>query len=120
MHSSTYLATGIDSGYATIIAASITQSFRRRHVHGANQRIESGRATVSDLEHLTKSICQESIADADTPQREERLMDVGPSFVADAQSAELMQPAQRPLHDPAVDSQSAAVRCVSFCQKRSD
>ena len=37
-------------------------------------------------------------------------MDVGPFVVADAQAAKLVQPGERPLHDPAPPAQAAAVR----------
>ena len=49
------------------------------------------------------------MADPDTAQCEERLVDVGAAFPSDAQASELVQPAQRALHHPTVDSQPAAV-----------
>jgi hypothetical protein len=39
---------------------------------------------------------------------EERLVDVGPSFVADRQAAEAAEPGERALHDPAVPAQALA------------
>jgi len=42
-------------------------------------------------------------------ERKERLMDVRPPFVSDAQPAVLMQPRQRPFDDPPVYTQPAAV-----------
>jgi len=50
------------------------------------------------------------MADNGATQRQESLMDVGATFVADAQAAELMQPTEGAFHDPARFAQPAAVR----------
>lgn len=47
-------------------------------------------------------------------------MDVGPLFVAHAQAAELVQPGERPLHDPAPAAQSTAMFSVALRKKRDD
>ena len=48
-------------------------------------------------------------ADQRTPQRQKRLVDVGPLVVADAQAAKLIEPSKRPLHDPAKPAQATPV-----------
>ena len=50
------------------------------------------------------------MADNGATESQESLMNVGATFVADAQAAELMQPTQGAFHDPACLAQSAAVR----------
>jgi len=47
-------------------------------------------------------------------------VNVRPFFVAHAQSPELIQPGERPLHDPAPSAQSAAVFGVALCKKGDD
>ena len=47
-------------------------------------------------------------------------MNVGPLFVADAQTAKLIQSREGPLHYPAPAPQSAAVFGVALCKKRDD
>ena len=41
-------------------------------------------------------------------------MDVGPFFVANSQPSELIQPGERPLHDPAPSAQTAAMFGVAL------
>ena len=60
------------------------------------------------------------MADPDTTQCEECLVDVGAAFPSDAQTTELVQPTQRTLHHPAVDSQPAAVGSATLRQHRFD
>jgi hypothetical protein len=60
------------------------------------------------------------MTDFDTSDCEERLVDIGAAFVADAQPAVLMQPAVRALNDPAVDPQAAAVVGAAARQHRFD
>lgn len=43
-------------------------------------------------------------------------MQLRAAFIADPQATELMQPGERAFHDPAIDSQAAAMRCVAFGQ----
>lgn len=45
-------------------------------------------------------------------------MDVGSLFVADAQSAKLVEPGKAPLNNPAPSTQSAAMLGVTLCQQR--
>ena len=54
--------------------------------------------------------------DQHAAQRQERFVDVGTALEADPEPTELMQPRQRPLHNPAMNSETAAVRRVSFGQ----
>lgn len=61
---------------------------------------------------------ESSPADHVAARREERLVRVGAAFETDPQSAELMQPAQRPFDDPAVLAQSAAVFGVAMGNHR--
>ena len=49
------------------------------------------------------------MTDQDTSNGEERFVDVKPSFVADAQSAELVEPTDRAFDDPAKHAQAATV-----------
>ena len=45
-------------------------------------------------------------------------MNVRPLFVAHAQAPELIQPSERPLHNPAPSAQSTAMFGVAFRKKR--
>ena len=47
-------------------------------------------------------------------------MNVGSFLITDSQSAKLIEPGERPLHDPAPLPQSAAVFGVALCKKRDD
>src|ERR1035437_4773107 len=47
-------------------------------------------------------------------------MNVRPLFVANAQSSELIQPSERPLHDPAPSAHAPAMFGVSFRKRRDD
>ena len=47
-------------------------------------------------------------------------MDVGAAFVANSETPELVQPADCPLHDPAGDTQAAAVLSVPLGNHRFD
>ena len=47
-------------------------------------------------------------------------MNVRAFFVAHAQSPELIQPSERPLHDPAPSAQSATMFCIALRQMRDD
>jgi hypothetical protein len=49
------------------------------------------------------------MADQDTAQGHERLMDVVAPFVANPQATVLMDPTEGPFHHPPLDAQSAAV-----------
>lgn len=53
----------------------------------------------------------------DAAERQEGLVNVGASFVADAKAAELMQPTVGPFDHPTVGSQAAAVRSAAFGQQ---
>jgi hypothetical protein len=48
-------------------------------------------------------------ADQRTPEREERFMDVGALVVPHTQTAKLVQPRERPLHDPTPPPHAAAM-----------
>ena len=61
---------------------------------------------------------QEVPADQSTPQGQECLVDVGPFFVANAQSAELVEPCEGSFHHPAPSSQSTAMFYVSLGEHR--
>lgn len=54
------------------------------------------------------------MTDHDTSDFQERLMNVGTALVPSPQSAELMQPTDRPLHNPAKYAQAAAVLTVAM------
>ena len=58
------------------------------------------------------------MADQGTPQLQECGMDVGPSFVANFESAVLMEPAFSAFHNPAINAQSASVGRAAFGQHR--
>ena len=60
------------------------------------------------------------MTDHDASQGEEGLVDVGAAFPANAEAAELVQPADRALHHPTVGTQTAAVRGQTACQNRGD
>jgi hypothetical protein len=47
-------------------------------------------------------------------------MDVGPLLIANSQSAKLIHPGERPLHNPAPSAQSTAMISVSFGEPRHD
>ena len=49
------------------------------------------------------------MADEETTDREEGVVNIRSPFVSNSQSAELMKPTQRPLDDPAMHAQTAAV-----------
>jgi hypothetical protein len=53
-------------------------------------------------------------ADESTTERQEGLVDVGAPFIANAQTAKLIEPGERPFHHPPVSSQPAAMFGVSF------
>lgn len=59
-------------------------------------------------------------ADDDAAQREQGVVDVVSSFAADAEATHLMQPTDGSFHDPAMNTQTAAVRGVSSRQNRFD
>jgi hypothetical protein len=54
------------------------------------------------------------------PQREERLVDVGPLVILHAQTAKLIEPGKRPLHDPPPPAQSTPVRGATHGEPRHD
>lgn len=64
------------------------------------------------LEPLTK-LMDVVEANADATERKEGFVDVRAAFVSDAESSELMKPANRALYDPAQDSKSTSVAGVS-------
>ena len=47
-------------------------------------------------------------------------MNVGSFLITDAQSPKLIEPSERPLHDPAPSAQTAAMFGVAFRKKRDD
>ena len=53
------------------------------------------------------------MTDQDTPDRQERVVDVQPPLATHPQAAELVQPADRAFHRPADLAQPAAVSGVS-------
>ena len=63
---------------------------------------------------------QEIPADEGTSEGKKCLVDVGTLFVSDAQAAELVQPSERPLHDPAPSAQSATMFDVALGEPRHD
>ena len=52
------------------------------------------------------------------PEREERLVDVGPLVIPHAQAAKLTEPGKCALHDPAPPAQSTPVRASPPCTAR--
>ena len=52
------------------------------------------------------------------PEREERLVDVGPLVVADAQASELVEPCKRPLDHPPSPAQPTPVRRTTHSDPR--
>jgi hypothetical protein len=54
------------------------------------------------------------------PQQEERLVDVGPLVIPDAETAKLIEPRKRPLHDPPPPAQTAPVRGATHGGPRYD
>src|SRR4051812_14685054 len=67
-----------------------------------------------------KSRCQEPEANDRGPQAEERLLDVSQTIEATPQAAKAVQPGESPLHEPAIDSQSAAVLGAALRQDWGD
>jgi len=61
---------------------------------------------------------QEVGANHDAAEFEECVVDVIATFAADAEAAELMQPADRSFDDPTKDAQATAMFCVSSRQHR--
>jgi len=47
-------------------------------------------------------------------------MDIGSFLIADAKSAKLIEPSERPLHDPAPSAQSAAMLGAALGEQRHD
>jgi hypothetical protein len=45
-------------------------------------------------------------------------MDISSLLVADVQSAKLIEPSKRPLHDPPPSAQSTAMLGVTLCQQK--
>jgi len=60
------------------------------------------------------------MTDYDTSECQERQVNVVTAFVSNSQAAELVQPTDRPLHNPSKDAQAAAVLGVSFGDYRLD
>ena len=56
------------------------------------------------------------MADDGAAECQERLMDVGATFVAYAQAAELVQPTERAFHHPSCFPQATAMRCSAAGQ----
>ena len=56
------------------------------------------------------------MADNGATEREEGLMNIGATFVANSQAAELVQPTQGAFHDPAGFAQPATMRRARACQ----
>ena len=55
-----------------------------------------------------------------TGQGKKRLMDVGPLFIANAQSAKLIQPSEGSFHYPPPSTQPAAMLGVTHREQRHD
>lgn len=73
-----------------------------------------------DLERLTKRMFQCTQADHRAAETEESLVDVVTPFVTDAQSSELVKPAEGTFNHPAYTAQTAAVLRVAFRDYRFD
>ena len=56
-------------------------------------------------------------AEESASQGKERLMDVGPLFVAHAQAAKLIKPCESPFNHPAPLAQSTTVFSITLCKK---
>ena len=58
--------------------------------------------------------------DFNTSNGQEGIVDIIASFIADAEPAILMQPRERPLHNPPVYPKATSIIGAPLCQKRSD
>ena len=65
-------------------------------------------------------LAQRLPANQRAPEREERLVDVGPLVIPHAQTAKLIEPGKCPLHDPAPPAQSTPVRGTTHGEPRPD
>src|SRR5436190_5443259 len=65
-------------------------------------------------------LAQRLPANQRAPEREERLVDVGPLVIPDAEAAKLIQPGQRPRHDPPPPAQPAPVPGATHGEPRHD
>src|SRR5438067_5429775 len=66
------------------------------------------------------SLPQGTPTDQSAPEREERLVDVGPLVITDAQASELVEPRKRPFHDPPPPAQPTPVRGTTHGDPRYD
>ena len=69
---------------------------------------------------FSRAACKSVPADQSATPGQECFVKVRAFFVAHAQPPELIQPSERPLHDPAPLAQSATVLCVALRKKRDD
>jgi hypothetical protein len=67
-----------------------------------------------------RSLSQRLPTNQGAPQREERLVDVGPLVIPHAQTAKPIEPGKRPLHDPPPPAQSTPVRGATHGEPRHD
>ena len=65
-------------------------------------------------------LAQRLPADQRAPEREERLVDVGPLVVADAQAAKLTEPGEGAFHDPPPPAQATPMLCAAHGQQGHD
>ena len=65
-------------------------------------------------------LAQRLPANQRAPEREERLVDVGPLVVADAQAAKLTEPGEGAFHDPPPPAQATPMLCAAHGQQGHD
>src|SRR5262245_61303175 len=65
-------------------------------------------------------VCEEPEADEGTTESEEGFLDLEQAIQTAAEAAERVQPADRPLDEPPVDTQTATVFGPAFGQDRGD
>ncbi len=61
---------------------------------------------------------KEVLADQNATQAEKGVVNIISPLITDSQATELMQPAERSFHDPAIAAQSTAMRRVPLGQDR--
>jgi len=70
---------------------------------------------------IHKHVFSEKVpANQSTTQEQKSFVDIGSSLVTDAEAAELIQPGECSLYDPAPSPQAATMPRVARCQERSD
>ena len=65
-------------------------------------------------------LAQRLPANQRAPEREERLVDVGPPVVPDAQAAKLTEPGEGAFHDPSPPAQTTPMLCAAHGQQGHD